>query len=192
MKTEYDFTRLTVAEPAPVVDSDPHGKRWIGLMVLATAGIAALCLTHTQRLPGPLPAETWPEAGPSSVFGVSQCPELEKCQMPKLVDSGFLSRFVGALDEQAANPREIRDVLARSYTETRLTPSTVSATGDWGICGINVASWPEYDGFRLLDDPEYAAGACLAVYRVYREKCGDDWQCCYRYGVVGCRKDGGK
>ena len=187
-KTEYDFTRLTVAEPAPVVDHDPHGKRWIGLAVMVAALIVGLCVARAN--PGAAP-QTWPAAGPSSVFGVSQCPALDKCHVPVCPDSSFLSRFVATLDNQADDPREIRDVLARAYTESRFTPSIVSDTGDWGICQINVASWPEYDGARLLTDPEYAAGACLAVYRVYKTKCGDNWQCCYRRGVSGCRANGG-
>jgi hypothetical protein len=26
------------------------------------------------------------------------------------------------------------------------------------------------------------------VYRVFYKACGADWQCCYRYGVRGCKK----
>ena len=187
-KTEYDFTRLTVAEPAPVVDHDPHGKRWIGLAVMVAALIVGLCVARAN--PGAAP-QTWPAAGPSSVFGTTQAPDAAPCPDCEC-DKTWLAQFVHALDTSATSPLEVRDVLARAWTESRFTPVAVSETGDWGICQINVASWPEYDGARLLTDPEYAAGACLAVYRVYRAKCGDNWQCCYRRGVVGCRKGGAR
>jgi hypothetical protein len=187
-KPEYPFDRLTVAAPEPVVDHDPHGKRWIGLAVMVAALIVGLCVVARANS-GAAP-QTWPDAGPSSVFGVSQCPDAAPCPDCDC-DQTWLAQFVHALDTSATSPLEVRDVLARAYTESRFTPSIVSDTGDWGICQINVASWPEYDGARLLTDPEYAAGACLAVYRVYKTKCGDNWQCCYRRGVSGCRANGG-
>jgi len=188
VKTEYEFDRLTVPQPAPVIEHDPHSKRWIGLMVLMTAIIAGLCLTHTQRLPGPLPAETWPAAGPSSTFGQSMMPEPPPCPECRDCESGtWLARFVHTLDGLSATPREIRDVLHRSYVESGFTPSIVSDTGDYGICQINRTANPDVDVDRLLTDAEYAAGECLRVYRTVFKACGAQWECCYRYGVRGCK-----
>jgi hypothetical protein len=109
------------------------------------------------------------------------------CDVPKCPDRSFLSRFVYRLDVESATPTEIRDVLNRCYVETRFTPTSVSDTGDWGICQINARAWPDVDTSRLLTDPEYAAVECLRVYRVMRRACGADWQCCYRHGVNGCK-----
>jgi hypothetical protein len=169
-----------------------HSKRTGQIMavVLAVFFAGSLIFDWPAAKPAPV-TQTWPEAGPSSVFGMTQAPDVEPCPDCEC-DKTWLAQFVHALDTSATSPLEVRDVLARAYTESRFTPSIVSDTGDWGICQINIASWPEYDGARLLTDPEYAAGACLAVYRVYRAKCGDNWQCCYRRGVVGCRKGGAR
>lgn len=184
--SEYNFERLTVKEPAPVVDSDPHGKRWIGLLILLTALIAALCLSQSQSRE--YPAATWPADGPSSVFGQTLAPEPIPCLDCTCPDGSWLARFVGALDDQSANPREIRDVLHRAYTESRFEAGVVSPTGDYGICQINASAHPEVDVARLATDPVYAAVECLRVYRSMYAACGADWQCCYRYGVRGCRR----
>lgn len=180
---EYDFDRLTVPEPAPVTEPDRHGKRWIGVAVMAVALIVGLCASRPSK-PAPM---TYPEAGPSDVFGQTIMPEPVVCPACTCPDCSFLARFVGALDDAAATPREIRDVLHRCYTESRFSAGVVSETGDYGICQINRSANPDVDVERLLTDPVYAAGECLRVYRVMFDKCGADWQCCYRYGVRGCK-----
>lgn len=134
--------------------------------------------------------QVWPDDGPSEIFGQTLSPEPVACTLCECRDceSGtWLAQFVHYLDNLAENPREIKDVLNRAYTETRLTPSAVSETGDWGICQINRASWPDVDVERLLHDPEYAAVECLRVYRVYFKICGPRWQQCYRKGKRGAR-----
>ena len=189
-RVEYPFERVIVQEPEPVTEQDrDYGKAWFGFSLFCGVAIAALVIGF--RHAAPRTVETWPPDGPSSVFGMTTPPEPVACPS---CDCGatWLARFVHTLDTLSATPLEVRDVLARAYTETRYTPSVVSDTGDYGICQINAASWPEYDAMRLLDDPEYAAAACLDVYRVYRAKCGDAWQCCYRRGVLGCRARSGK
>lgn len=134
--------------------------------------------------------QVWPDEGPSEIFGQTLMQEPTPCPPCECRDceSGtWLAQFVHHLDNEADTPREIRDVLNRSYTETRLTPSAVSETGDWGICQINRRSWPDVDVERLLADPEYAAVECLRVYRVYFKACGSRWQECYRYGKRGAK-----
>jgi hypothetical protein len=182
-KREYDFDRLTVPEPVPVTDPDRHSKRWIGLAVMCVALIVGLCASQPSK-PGPM---AYPEAGPSDVFGQTTAPELPACPTCTCPDCSYLARFVGALDDMSATPREIRDVLHRAYTESRFNPGAVSSTGDYGICQINAGAHPETDTDRLLIDPVYAAGECLRVYRGVFAVCGTDWQCCYRYGVKGCK-----
>lgn len=182
-KSEYDFERLTVPEPEPVTDPDRHGKRWIGVAVMAVALIVGLCASQPSK-PAPM---TYPEAGPSDVFGQTLAPEPVTCPACTCPDCSFLARFVGALDDAAATPREIRDVLHRCYTESRFTPAAVSATGDYGICQINAGAHPETDVDRLLTDPVYAAGECLRMYRGVFAACGDGWECCYRFGIRGCK-----
>jgi hypothetical protein len=134
--------------------------------------------------------QVWPDEGPSEIFGQTLMQEPTPCAPCECRDceSGtWLAQFVHHLDNLAENPREIRDVLNRAYTETRLTPSAVSETGDWGICQINARAWPDVDTERLLVDPEYAAVECLRVYRVYFKICGPRWQECYRKGRRGAR-----
>lgn len=148
-------------------------------------------VSHLFRNPNQI-AETQksPGEGPSEVFGETMMHELTPCPLCECRDceSGtWLAQFVHHLDNLAENPMEIRDVLNRAYTETRLTPSAVSETGDWGICQINARAWPDVDTSRLLDDPEYAAVECLRVYRVMVSRCGKDWNCCYVKGVRGCK-----
>jgi hypothetical protein len=179
---EFDLGRVTVPKPKPITNPDRHGKAWIGLAVMVTALIVGLCASRPTK---PV-AMTYPDAGPSDVLGQTTAPEPPPC--PVCPDYSFLARFVGALDDANATPREIRDVLHRSYIESRYNAGVVSSTGDYGICQINQKAHPETDVERLLTDPEYAAGECLRVYRVMFEKCGEDWQCCYRYGVRGCKK----
>ena len=186
-RVEYPFERVTVPTPEPVQDDAKHvSKAWLSL-ALAVAIIAALAIGFQHAATRTV--ETWPPDGPSQVFGQTMMPDCPALTCP-VTEPTWLARFVHALDTASATPLEVRDVLARAYTETRYTPSVVSETGDYGICQINAAAWPEFDAMRLLDDPEYAATACLDVYRVYRARCGDDWQCCYRRGVVGCKGRG--
>lgn len=172
-------------------DSKHAQKAIIGCIALATvilAMIVGIDNSNEQKAAVvPEPVQTWPEAGPSSVFGASQCPSNDRCQVPACHHYGFLARFVEALDAGAENPREIRDVLNRSYIESRYNPQAVSSTGDYGICQINQKAHPETDVERVLTDPEYAAGECLRVYRVFYRACGAGWQCCYRYGIKGCK-----
>jgi hypothetical protein len=205
MADEFDFERLEpgrvvrvprgrkaviapgiVDEPAPViVPPMKQGIDWIavGTVVLALAGTL---VGVTNMAPATPPTvEVWPPDGPSVVFGVTMAPEPPPC--PVCPEYGFLARFVEYLDRESDIPREIRDVMVRSYTESRYTPTVVSVTGDWCICGINAESYPEIDHERLLTDPEYAGQWCLAIYRAKRAACGDDWQCCYLHGVAGCR-----
>ena len=177
-------SRLLVRKPEKVdIDADRYGKRWIGLGIVVVAGIAVSAMSQRQAS-----ADVYPGEGPSEVFGETMSPEPMPCPLCECRDceSGtWLAQFVHHLDNLADNPREIRDVLNRAYTETRLTPSAVSETGDWGICQINAVAWPDVDVERLLTDAEYAAGQCLRVYRVYFKACGDRWQCCYRRGLQG-------
>lgn len=182
-----NWERLTVPKPAPVADSKSTlNVDWPAVIVVVICVIGiAVGLSRSQE-PSPL-AETWPDNGPSSVFGQTLAPEPIPCPDCTCPDCSWLARFVGALDDQSANPREIRDVLHRSFTESRFTPAAVSATGDYGICQINRVANPDVDVDRLLTDPVYAAGECLRVYRVMFDTCGADWQCCYRYGVRGCK-----
>ena len=185
--TEYDFGRVTVPEPEPVaVEHDRHGKRWIGLAVI-TLGIVAGCyFGHMHKRV----VETYPPDGPSATFGQTTAPEPDRCEVPQCHEYGFLARFVDALDRDAESPVEVRDVLARSYAESRFTPTAVSDTGDYGICQLNAVANPDVDVQRLTTDPEYAAVECLRVYRIVKVRCGDNWQCCYRRGVAGCRRAG--
>jgi hypothetical protein len=179
-------SRLLVRQPEKVdIESDRYGKRWIGLGIVVVAGIAVSAMSQRQAS-----ADVYPDEGPSEVFGETMMQEPTPCAPCECRDceSGtWLAKFVHHLDNLAENPREIRDVLNRSYAETRLTPSSVSDTGDWGICQINRRSWPDVDTSRLLDDPEYAAVECLRVYRVYFKACGSRWQECYRKGKRGAR-----
>jgi hypothetical protein len=164
--------------PKSTFDAAIAGIALLGFVLVAVLGVAR----H------PVEATTWPPDGPLEIFGVSELPELpESAPCPVCPDYSFLARFVGALDDANATPREIRDVLHRSYIESRYNAGVVSSTGDYGICQINQKAHPETDVERLLTDPEYAAGECLRVYRVFYKACGAEWQCCYRYGIRGCK-----
>lgn len=147
-------------------------------MAAMLAGLGIHNMTISKIAP-----QTWPDAGPSEIFGMSTMPEPIPC--PSCPMSTWLAQFVHSLDELAETPVEVRDVLANCYDESRYTPTVVSGTGDWGICQINARSWPDVDVQRLIFDPEYAAEQCLRVYRVYYRACGDKWRDCYRRGVRG-------
>jgi hypothetical protein len=189
MSKEYEFDRLTVPESVPVITPPPPlrlvtVKGCLFAIVVVTA-VLLFTFAISERTP---PAETWPAAGPSSTFGQSMMPEPPPCPECRDCESGtWLARFVHTLDGLSATPREIRDVLHRSYVESGFTPSIVSDTGDYGICQINRTANPDVDVDRLLTDAEYAAGECLRVYRTVFKACGAQWECCYRYGVRGCK-----
>jgi hypothetical protein len=185
--SEYNFERLTVPKPAPVDDGKPIPRvDWLAVIVVAICVIGIVVGLSRSQEPSPR-AATWPEAGPSSVFGQTLAPEPVVCPDCTCPDCSYLARFVGALDDAAATPREIRDVLHRCYTESRFSAGAVSSTGDYGICQINAGAHPETDTDRLLIDPVYAAGECLRVYRGMFAACGDGWECCYRFGIRGCK-----
>lgn len=182
---KYDLERVTVQKPVPVGRSDQAVTRIV--VAVLTLGVVGVSVGFMCVKPMPTP-QTRPDAGPSAIFGQTMAPEPISCPEPEpCPDCTFLSRFVYRLDVESANPREVRDVLHRSYIESRYTPTTVSETGDWGICQINAATHPETDAERLLVDPEYAAVECLRVYRAAWNRCGKRWECCYRHGVKGCR-----
>lgn len=191
-KREYDFDRLTVPEPVPVTDPDRHGKRWIGLMLLFTALIAGLVLTHTQRIPGQLTAETWPEAGPSSVFGVSQCPELEscptcECAVHKTIPSDeFVERALASARKQGATDTDIAWMRDRWKKESWNNPVAIGQDGDIGLCQIHWASHKDVDPVKLMSNPEYAGEVCFGIVRDNRV-CGEWQHCCYRRGICGCQ-----
>jgi len=179
-------SRLLVQEPGKVEPPPDRDPPWVAWALVLVGAAIAFCLAGTP-MSKVLPQD-WPEGGPSEVFGQTLPPEAAPLACPACqnCESGtWLAQFVHHLDSLAENPREIRDVLNRCYTETRLTPVTVSDTGDWGICQINARAWPDVDVERLLVDPEYAAGECLRIYRVYYKACGSNWQCCYRRGLQG-------
>ena len=179
-------SRLLVQEPEKIETETDREPNWLWLALVLVGSAIAFCLAGAPI--SKVTPQDWPEGGASEVFGQTMAPEAEPVVCPPCRDceSGtWLARFVHHLDNLADNPREIRDVLNRCYTETRLTPSAVSEAGDWGICQINARAWPDVDVERLLTDPEYAAGECLRVYRVFFKACGDRWQCCYRRGLQG-------
>ena len=178
-------SQQTLLDPAPAA-----GHSWYlaasVMMVAVTLFVAGYGAMHADD---EKPVMSVPD-GPSEVSGQTIMPEPASCPgcECRACESGtWLAQFVHHLDTISESPREIRDVLNRCYTETRLTPSVVSETGDWGICQINRRAWPDVDTDRLLDDPEYAAVECLRVYRVYFSACGKRWQDCYRRGVRGSK-----
>ena len=185
--TEYDFDRVTLPDPDPVATPGMNfaARQVIASVIVTLAvilmligGIRAAVSMHRPVV------ETYPEAGPSAITGQTTMPDDVPCPGCEC-DATWLARFVNALDNQADDPREIRDVIYTAYAESRFTPSAVSDTGDYGICQINKRANPGVDFDRLLDDPEYAADECLRVYRVVYAKCGSKWLCCYRRGVNG-------
>lgn len=188
---KFDKTRLTVAEPAPVVDSDPHGKRWIGLAVMVAALIVGLCVARAN--PGAAPA-TWPAAGPSSVFGVSQCPMLDKCHVPTckcavyapIPADEFVERALTAARKAGATDGDIEWMRNRWKLESWNNPRSISKSGDVGICQVNLSAHPEVDPVRLMTEPEYAGEVCFNIVRSIRV-CGNWQHCCYRRGICGCQ-----
>jgi len=156
---------------------------WTLIAVSWAVAISSLVYGHKDK---PVTvADTYPANGPSSVFGQTLAPEPEPC--PEHVEASFMGQFVDYLDNQAVNPREVHDVMQNCWWETRYNHDTVSDTDDWGICGINKRANPDVDTSRLLIDAQYAAIVCLDTYRVFYKACGEDWRCCYRRGVRGCR-----
>ena len=201
---KFDKTRLAVSELESIKNNVRELNKivvmlTIAIVILVIGGI--IVVSNSVTIPD---TESWPEAGPSAVFGVSQCPDADAdatdaadascrvcptCPACACVHRSYtwLGRFTGALDEEAQSPEEIRDVLRLLYDESRYTPSAVSSAGAVGICQIKPDAWPDVDMALLVEDPDYAAVQCLRIYRIYRSKCGGKWYRCYRMGVAGAR-----
>lgn len=185
MKDHIEPEKVLVPTPQPVkVREQIRASDWIP-PVCALVAVLILGLAWVS-MQGAEPAkERATDTMPIYTFeSDTSCPG---CVSETCPDCTWLSRFVGALDTMADTPLEIKDVLHRAYIESRFTPSVVSETGDWGICQINKKANPGVDVERLLTDPEYAAEQCLGVYRTVKQACGSRWQCCYRFGVKGCK-----
>jgi len=187
-------TRQKQLEPDRVLDHEPQPVKnesqfrirdaVPGLVVCLALGV--MCTAYIL-LKGPEPAkERATDTIPMYVY--ETCNSCEPYILETCPDCTWLSRFVGALDAQAESPLEIKNVLHRAYVESRFDDQAVSDTGDWGICQINAKTHPGVIVQRLLSDPEYAAFQCLKTYRAAYKACGKRWECCYRYGVKGCKR----
>lgn len=193
---KFDNTRLTVAEPAPVVDCDHESDVVAGFFVLlALLSIVAFSGVYIYRsfVHTPSPA-TWPAAGPSSVFGVSQCPTLDKCQVPvckcavyaPIPAAEFVERALTATRKAGATDADVEWMRGRWKLESNNNPRAISKTGDVGLCQVNMESHPEVDPVRLMTEPEYAGEVCFNIVRSIRV-CGTWQHCCYRRGICGCQ-----